>query len=136
MSLRLVDAALFIAVLNRRDRFHSWASDYYRRTRDRLVVDLPVLVEVGNYFAESAFRGHVISFLRHVQGDARVDCMALDVDLMREAMDLYAARADQEWGLTDCISFVLMRKAGIEEAVTTDHHFEQAGFTILMKPPA
>ena len=92
MSLRLADAALFIAVLNRRDRFHSWASDYYGRTNDRLVVPLPVLVEVGNYFSESPARGRVISFLRGVQQDTRVDCVALDVDLMREGMDLYAAR--------------------------------------------
>lgn len=134
MSLRLADAALFIAVLNRRDRFHAWAADYYRRTPDHLMVPLPVLVEVGNYFCESAFRPQVISFLHHVQQDARVDCIALDADLMQEAMDLYAGRADKEWGLTDCISFALMHKAGIEEAVTTDHHFEQAGFHILMKP--
>jgi predicted nucleic acid-binding protein len=134
MSLRLADAALFIAVLNRRDRFHSWSRDYYGWTHDRLVVPLPVLVEVGNYFSGSASRGQVISFLRCVERDTRVDCVALDGDLMRETMDLYAARRDKEWGLTDGISFVVMRRAGIEEAVTTDHHFEQAGFTILMKP--
>lgn len=133
MSLRLADAALFIAVLNRRDRFHTWASDYYQRTRDRLVVPLPVLVEVGNYFSESASRPQVISFLHRVQDDPRVDCVQLDADLLREGMDLYADRPDKEWGLTDCISFVLMHRAGIQEAVTTDHHFEQAGFTILMK---
>lgn len=134
MSLRLADAALFIAVLNRRDRFHAWATDYYRRTHDRLLVPLPVLVEVGNYFSESAFRSKVVPFLRNVQSDARVSCVPLDAELMRDGMDLYANRADQEWGLTDCISFVIMKRAGIQEAVTTDHHFEQAGFTILMKP--
>lgn len=133
MSRRLADAALFIAVLNRRDRFHSWASEYYLRTHDQLLVPLPVLVEVGNYFSESARRDRVISFLRRVRNDVRVTCVALDAELMSEGMDLYAARSDQEWGLTDCISFVLMKKAGIQEAVTTDHHFEQAGFMILMK---
>lgn len=134
MSLRLADAALFVAVLNRRDRFHPWASDYYLRTRDRLLVPPPVLVEVGNYFSESAARPHVISFLRRVQNDPRTDCISLDPGLLQEGMDFYAARPDKEWGLTDCISFVLMHKTGIQEAVTTDHHFEQAGFTILMKP--
>ncbi len=98
------------------------------------MVPLPVLVEVGNYFSESPARGRVISFLRGVQQDARFDCVALDVDLLREGMDLYAARPDKEWGLTDCISFVVMRRERIGEAVTTDPHFEQAGFTILMKP--
>jgi predicted nucleic acid-binding protein len=41
--------------------------------------------------------------------------------------------ADKEWGLTDCISFVVMQEQGLTDALTADHHFEQAGFTILLK---
>ena len=35
--------------------------------------------------------------------------------------------------LTDCISFVVMQERGIAEALTGDHHFEQAGFAALLK---
>jgi predicted nucleic acid-binding protein len=44
---------------------------------------------------------------------------------------------DKEWSLTDCISFLLMRERGIHEALTHDHHFEQAGFVALLRsdPP-
>ena len=38
--------------------------------------------------------------------------------------------------LTDCISFVLMSEEGIAEALTGDHHFEQAGFTALLRVAA
>jgi predicted nucleic acid-binding protein len=41
---------------------------------------------------------------------------------------LYGARPDKEWGLTDCISFVVMEERGLTLALTTDRHFEQAGF--------
>jgi predicted nucleic acid-binding protein len=37
------------------------------------------------------------------------------------------------WSLVDCASFVVMRQQGIVEALTTDHHFEQAGFVRLLK---
>lgn len=40
---------------------------------------------------------------------------------------------DKDWSLTDCISFVVMEQHGISEALTADHHFEQAGFTVLLK---
>ena len=40
---------------------------------------------------------------------------------------------DKEWGLVDCTSIIVARDMGITEIFTTDHHFEQAGFTILLK---
>jgi len=51
---------------------------------------------------------------------------------MASGWTLYQQRPDKEWGLTDCISFVVMQEQGISEAFTSDHHFTQAGFTILL----
>ena len=45
---------------------------------------------------------------------------------------MYEARADKTWGLVDCASFIVMADAGIQEAFTSDHHFEQAGFRRLL----
>lgn len=53
--------------------------------------------------------------------------------LLQEGIDLYDQRPDKDWSLTDCISFVVMRKQSITEALTGDHHFEQAGFVALLK---
>jgi predicted nucleic acid-binding protein len=44
----------------------------------------------------------------------------------------YESRPDKAWSLTDCISFVVMNQHGLTEALTGDHHFEQAGFTALL----
>ena len=41
-------------------------------------------------------------------------------------------RPDKEWSLTDCISFEVMAELGLTEALTADHHFEQAGFRALL----
>ena len=59
--------------------------------------------------------------------------MASSPELFASGSDLYAQRLDKDWSLTDCISFVVMRERGIAEALTADHHFEQAGFTILLR---
>ena len=41
---------------------------------------------------------------------------------------------DKLWSLVDASSFVIMRAEGMREAITTDHHFEQAGFVRLLSP--
>jgi predicted nucleic acid-binding protein len=38
----------------------------------------------------------------------------------------------KDWSLTDCISFVVMEERGVTEALTSDRHFEQAGFASLL----
>lgn len=53
--------------------------------------------------------------------------------LLGEGIDLYARRPDKEWSLTGCITFVVMQREGITDALTGDHHFEQAGFVSLLK---
>ena len=50
----------------------------------------------------------------------------------KTATDLYGQRPDMEWGLTDCVSFTLMRERNITQAVTADQHFVQAGFQALL----
>jgi hypothetical protein len=57
-------------------------------------------------------------------------------ELFDRGMSLYLARPDKKWSLTDCISFVVMEDRKVTEALTADHHFEQAGFVALLKERA
>ena len=56
----------------------------------------------------------------------------IDPALWQRGWQLYCARPDKEWGLTDCLSFVVMQEQGVFDAFTADHHFEQAGFIRLL----
>jgi hypothetical protein len=56
-----------------------------------------------------------------------------NAETFEKGVELYHTRPDKQWSLTDCISFVVMTEEGITEALTGDHHFEQAGFTALFK---
>lgn len=61
-----------------------------------------------------------------------VKIVAADRSLFEEGVDSYLNRPDKDGSLTDCISFSVMQREGIREALTGDHHFEQAGFKILL----
>jgi uncharacterized protein len=54
-------------------------------------------------------------------------------ELFDAGCSLYARRMDKSWSLTDGISFVVMRREGLTEARSADHHFKQAGFQTLLK---
>ena len=74
----------------------------------------------------------VVDFLLELRVAPRTTIEPLSDVLAAEGLRLFAARPDKHWSLTDCISFVVMQREGIPEAITGDHHFEQAGFRILL----
>ncbi len=79
------------------------------------------------------YRGRAAAFLESLSADQRVKIVPLTAALFDRGRALYEQHADKEWSLTDCISFVTMRDERIVEAATGDRHFEQAGFTALLK---
>ena len=73
-------------------------------------------------------RPHVIIAINAIKRDASVEVVYIERAIDDEAWALLEARLDKEWSLVDACSFVVMRRFGIIEALTTDHHFTQAGF--------
>ena len=56
----------------------------------------------------------------------------VDESLFRSGLALVQARLDKSYSLCDAVSFMIMRRCGITEALTTDHHFDQEGFQRLL----
>ncbi len=78
-------------------------------------------------------RRDAISFIEGVKASPYVEVAHVDATLDAAAWELLKQRADKDWSLVDCATFVLMQQRGMTEALTTDHHFEQAGFVRLLK---
>lgn len=62
-----------------------------------------------------------------------VEIIYIDAKTDAFAWALCKSRLDKAWSLVDCTSFVVMQQLQIQEALTTDQHFEQAGFIRLLK---
>jgi predicted nucleic acid-binding protein len=56
----------------------------------------------------------------------------VDSDRFHAAAELFQRHRDKEWSFTDCVSFALMHELKIRDAFTTDHHFTQGGFNVLL----
>lgn len=50
----------------------------------------------------------------------------------REALSFFLAHDDHGYSFTDCLSFVVMADHGILDALATDRHFVEAGFTAIL----
>ncbi len=135
MKTLFADAGYWVALLDPRDELHVPASALAHKTaRDRIVTSELVLVEVLNHFSKlgARFRQTAVNLAHDLRGEARVTVVALDAAHFDAALTLYERRSDKTWSLVDCASFLLMRERRIAEALTHDHHFEQAGFTVLL----
>ena len=75
----------------------------------------------------------LIAILQAIKSAPWVEIVHIDPTLDEEAWGLLKERSDKEWSLVDCSSFAVMRRRSIAEALTSDHHFEQAGFVRLLK---
>jgi predicted nucleic acid-binding protein len=91
-----------------------------------------VLLEIGNALARN-FKRQAIEVIDDLLGSSEVEIVRLNPQLFDRAYALYKQYQDKEWGLLDCVSFVVMRDAGVNNALTFDQHFAQAGFQALMR---
>jgi len=73
-------------------------------------------------------RPQAIAFINSLKTSPYIEIVHVDARLDEQAWQLLSNRPDKTWSLVDCSSFVLMQERGIMDALTTDHHFEQAGF--------
>jgi predicted nucleic acid-binding protein len=73
-----------------------------------------------------------VAFARAMLQHPLVEVVWGDAELHGEALDLLDERSDKAYSLCDAVSFVLMRRENINEALTTDHHFKQEGFRRLL----
>jgi hypothetical protein len=132
-----LDTAYAIALAAVSDQYHALAvalADELEAQRTRLVTTQAVLLEIGNALSAQRYRAAAVQLLLSLESDPGVTIVPLTPQLYSVAFHLYQNRPDKEWGLVDCVSFVVMSERGLREALTPDRHFEQAGFIALLKP--
>jgi predicted nucleic acid-binding protein len=134
MTPLFADAFFFVALLNSKDLAHQRALPYIEPDMSQPLVTTDwVLVEVGDAMALTARnRNAFLRLYRALRSNPVVEIVRGE-EWLESGIDLYDRRPDKSWSLTDCISFVVMADRGLTEALTGDHHFEQAGFRALLR---
>lgn len=129
----LLDTVYIQALLSPREQYHQEALRFLPRMRAAAEVWITeaVLVEVGNALSAHNRVG-AATFIQRCYATDNMHVVPVTTALLNEAVDLYAQRQDKTWGLTDCLSFVVMRQQSLTDALTADAHFVQAGYRALL----
>lgn len=133
--LVFVDTSAWLALINKSDVFHVKAKnirDSLLRDNIQFIVTDYVIVEVANSLSKIPWRSSAIQLINSIQLSGNIRLVEINKEIYNEAWELYSNRTDKEWGLTDCASFVVMKRYAITVAFTNDHHFEPMGFNILL----
>lgn len=136
MSRVFLDTSYAVALSTPKDNHHRQAlelAEHLERRGTRIVTTRAVLLEIGNSLARKQHRALGVALLDSLEADPRVEIVPLSEDLYRKGFELFGQRRDKEWSLVDCTSFVVMQDRRLQESLTTDEHFDQAGFRALMR---
>jgi uncharacterized protein len=131
-----LDTAFVQALLNRNDQYHPIAKSRLSQLRAATAVwtTEAILVEIGNALS-TGNREAAVRFIHQCYSTPNTRVIPVDTGLLSHAVDLYSQRGDKDWGLTDCVSFIVMADQHLVHAMTTDRHFVQAGFRALLCEP-
>jgi len=133
MAPVFADTAYYLALLNPRDALHARSVEQSRALISPVVTTAWVVHELADGLSSPKSRGAFLSFLETLEADENTTLVEPDPALWRRGLALYRARPDKAWSLTDCISSIVMTDRGLTDALTGDHHFEQAGFRALLR---
>jgi len=133
LNKTFIDTSFIIASINQRDENHNKAIELSRMYENKpLVTTDIVLFEIGNALTKK-FKEEYIQLINQFQLSDEVQIIYSDAKLFQNAFDIYKSYEDKLWSLVDCLSFYIMTELKITEALTSDKHFEQAGFIALMR---
>lgn len=133
MRTVFADSFYFFALLNDRDPAHERATAFGQSYFDRVITTHWVLTELADGLSRPATRFVFMATLDELRADPRITIVGCNDELFNAGVSLFGQRPDKYWSLTDCVSFIVMQREGITEALTGDKHFEQAGFVALLK---
>ena len=132
------DASYWIALCDANDEYHEQATEYSNLLaldQSRIVTTQLVLNEVLNPGSGTTRTQRLAAVLMvdEISRNHRISVEPQTSAQFVEAFEWMRHRLDKEWSITDCASFLVMQERGITEALTSDRHFEQAGYIALLR---
>jgi uncharacterized protein len=131
-NLVFIDTGFVLALFSPRDQYHSQAVNLSDRYENHLWLTTDaILLEVGNAFSRHSKQKGAEVIEQFLNSDD-IQVVHLTPQLFKQGLGFYKFYRDKQWGLVDCVSFAVMWEMGVNQVLTFDQHFAQAGFQVLV----
>ncbi len=128
MERLFVDTSAWFAFANRQDPEHNAVDATFRAFRGRLVTSNFIFDETVTLCLYRLGKKPAQAMGEALLDAREVDLIRLTVDDESSAWRMFCKRADKQYSFTDCTSFILMKRLGIEIAASLDDDFAAEGF--------
>jgi uncharacterized protein len=135
LKVVFVDTAFWVSLLNQRDSLHALTRALSVQYGNHLWVTTDaVFWETLNYYTKfpESQRVFVALQLESFFRETNIEIVTGGKNWLIAATEFYRKRKDKQWSGVDCFSMLVMESKGITDVLTTDKHFQQAGFNVLM----
>lgn len=129
---RFVDTSFYVALVSPSDERHTLALHFGEDAGRRSVTTEFVLMEVASYLTSRKQGRLFLTLAESIAASRSIRVVPASHSLFAKGLELLRQRPDKGWWLTDCTSFVVMERMRLSEALTADHHFQQAGFKAML----
>lgn len=130
----LLDTSGLLCYFDADDDRHNEARTFFHAAPRRLTHNYVLAEFVPLCLSRRLPRAAALAFCEGLLDVPNVTVVWVDRRVHQIALHLLRSQLDKTYSLCDAVSLVLMREQGIAEALTTDHHFEQAGYHRLLAP--
>lgn len=131
------DASFFFALAAKRDFAHEAAAHAFESLlkKNRSLVTSDYVVDEALTLTKVRTNAVIATaLLDRIERSGAISIEFVGPDRFARAKTSFRTHADHGYSFTDCTSFIIMRELGISDALTTDRHFEAAGFHALLAP--
>lgn len=131
-----IDTSGFYAALVTGDSAHNKArkllGELARSKRTAITTDY-IVDETSTLLKARGVSGAIVPFFDMLKTSKALTLRFIDEDVFDDATAMFLKRSDQSYSFTDCTSFLVMKQLKLDKALTTDLHFQNEGFHVLLR---
>jgi len=128
-----VDTGVWYAMADKSDQYHKKAIEYIKKlvTNNNFVTTNLVIHETLMLLSRKISKTAAIKFLDMIYSQDNIEIIENEDSIEQKAYRIFKKYTDQDFSITDCLSFVVMKENRIKKAFTFDKHFKTMKFTVI-----